>query len=116
VLAGKLNFSKRHRSSKLKPRRQISLVSWIRKHENSWLKARVAENMLIVRRLMGIEREVTSRTKRVGLCSPSLEKDGRAVSLGSTRVRGKENRQTEDKGERSCNPNQKGMEYAPSVN
>ena len=27
ALAGKLNFSKRHRSSKLKPRRQISLVS-----------------------------------------------------------------------------------------
>ena len=65
---------------------------------------------------MGIEREATSRTKRVGLCSPSLEKDGRAVSLGSTRVRGKEIRQTEDKGERSCNPNQKGMEYAPFVN
>jgi hypothetical protein len=27
ALAGKLNFSKRYRSSKLKPRRQVSLVS-----------------------------------------------------------------------------------------
>jgi hypothetical protein len=46
----------------------------------------------------------------------SLDKDRRAVSLGSTRVRGKEIRQTEDKGKRSCNSNQKGMEDAPFVN